>query len=66
MRRSWRARRPIKTIDEVMSAPPIKARGMRISLDHYDKANVEMVGHTIKFSRTPISYTVSVLNRVTN
>lgn len=48
---------PINEISEVMSDPQIKARGMRITLDHKDNAKVEMVGNPIKFSRTPIKYT---------
>ncbi len=47
---------PINTIDEVMSDPQIEARGMRITLDHSDKAKLEMLGNPIKFSRTPICY----------
>jgi crotonobetainyl-CoA:carnitine CoA-transferase CaiB-like acyl-CoA transferase len=47
---------PINTIDQVLNDPQIKAREMRVRLDHADSDQLELVGNPIKFSRTPIEY----------
>jgi crotonobetainyl-CoA:carnitine CoA-transferase CaiB-like acyl-CoA transferase len=47
---------PINTIDQVLNDPQIKAREMRVTLDHPHSDQLELVGNPIKFSRTPIEY----------
>jgi len=47
---------PINTIDKVMNDPQILARDMRVTLDHPDNSELQVVGNPIHFSRTPIKY----------
>jgi crotonobetainyl-CoA:carnitine CoA-transferase CaiB-like acyl-CoA transferase len=50
---------PINTIDQVLNDPQIKAREMRVKLDHAHSEQLEVVGNPIKFSRTPVQYTLA-------
>ena len=47
---------PICNIDEVFDNPQIKARKMKISLDHPQLGKVESVANPIKLSATPLQY----------
>jgi crotonobetainyl-CoA:carnitine CoA-transferase CaiB-like acyl-CoA transferase len=47
---------PICTIDQVFDNPQIKARGMKISLQHAKLGKVESVANPIKLSATPLQY----------
>jgi len=47
---------PICTIDQVFDNPQIKAREMKISLDHAQLGKVESVANPIKLSATPLQY----------
>jgi len=47
---------PICNIDEVFDNPQIKAREMKISLDHAQLGKVESVANPIKLSATPLQY----------
>jgi len=47
---------PICNIDEVFDNPQIKAREMKISLDHPQLGKVESVANPIKLSATPLQY----------
>lgn len=47
---------PINTIAEVFANPQVKAREMRIELDHPAAGKIPLVGSPMKFSRTPVAY----------
>lgn len=47
---------PICTLDQVFENPQIKARGMKISLEHQKLGSVESVANPIKLSATPLQY----------
>ncbi len=50
---------PINTIDKVMNDPQILARNMRVTLDHPDNSELEVIGNPIHFSRTPNRYDIA-------
>jgi crotonobetainyl-CoA:carnitine CoA-transferase CaiB-like acyl-CoA transferase len=47
---------PINDIAQVFDEPQVKARGVRIELDHAAAGRVPMVGSPMRFSGTPIEY----------
>ncbi len=47
---------PINTIAEVFDEPQVKARGMRIDLDHPISGKVPGIANPIRYSQTPVEY----------
>jgi crotonobetainyl-CoA:carnitine CoA-transferase CaiB-like acyl-CoA transferase len=47
---------PINDVAQVFDEPQVKARGVRIELDHAAAGRVPMVGSPMRFSGTPIEY----------
>ncbi len=47
---------PINSIDEVFADPQVKAREMRIEVDHPSGGKIPLVSSPMKFSRTPVVY----------
>ncbi len=50
---------PIHRLDEVFANPQIKHRGMQVDVPHPLTGSVPLVANPIKYSRTPLDYTVS-------
>ncbi len=47
---------PINALDEVFADPQVRARGMRVDLDHPLAGRVPMVASPMRFSKTPIEH----------
>jgi len=47
---------PINTLADVFSDPQVRARKMRIELEHQKAGKVPLVGSPMKFSKTPLEY----------
>lgn len=50
---------PIQNIGEVFDDPQVKHRGMQIELQHPEHGPVQSVANPIKFSETPIEYSIA-------
>lgn len=50
---------PIATLDEVFDNPQIQARGLRVDLPREDAGTVKLVGNPIKYSGTPLTYSLA-------
>jgi crotonobetainyl-CoA:carnitine CoA-transferase CaiB-like acyl-CoA transferase len=48
---------PINTVAEVFEEPQLLARGMKVTVDHPQNPNLQLVGSPIKLSRTPVDDT---------
>ncbi|MEH6499528.1 MAG: CaiB/BaiF CoA-transferase family protein [Pseudoalteromonas distincta] len=47
---------PINNLAQVFDDPQVRARGMRVSMEHALSGTVDLVANPIRFSRTPIQY----------
>jgi crotonobetainyl-CoA:carnitine CoA-transferase CaiB-like acyl-CoA transferase len=47
---------PINNLAEVFDDPQVRARGLRVSMDHPLSGKVDLVANPIKLSRTPVRY----------
>ena len=48
---------PVNTIDKVFQDPQVRARGMKIAMDHPKAGGpIPLIGSPIKMSRTPVEY----------
>lgn len=45
---------PINTIDQVFENPQVRARGLRIEVEHPLAKHAPLVGNPIKYSKTPL------------
>lgn len=50
---------PINTVDRVFSDPHVRARGMRVDLEHPTYGTVPSIRNPIRFSETPLEFTVA-------
>ncbi|MEZ5653765.1 MAG: CaiB/BaiF CoA-transferase family protein [Burkholderiaceae bacterium] len=49
---------PINDLDQVFAMPQIQARGLRVDIERDDAGPVPLVGSPIKFSATPVRYSL--------
>ena len=49
---------PINTLDQVFDDPQVRSRGLRVEIAREDGPPVPQVANPIRFSRTPIDYTL--------
>ena len=47
---------PINTLEQVFAEPQVRARGMRIEMEHPLSGTVPLVGSPLKLSASPVSY----------
>ncbi|GAB4173586.1 MAG: CaiB/BaiF CoA-transferase family protein [Thalassobaculales bacterium] len=47
---------PVNTLDQVFEDPQVKARGMKITMDHPLGRKVDLIGYPLKLSATPATY----------
>jgi len=47
---------PINRIDEVFADPHVRARGVRVTMEHGRAGTVDLVGNPIRMSATPVAY----------
>ncbi len=50
---------PINTIDEVFADAQVRARGMRIAMEHLAAGRVPLVANPIRMSESPVEYRVA-------
>ena len=49
---------PINNLEQTFKNPQVQARGLRLTIDREDSGPVPLVGSPIKFSKTPVKYTL--------
>jgi formyl-CoA transferase len=49
---------PINNLAQTFANPQVQARGLRMSIEREDSGPIQLVGSPIKFSKTPIQYTL--------
>jgi crotonobetainyl-CoA:carnitine CoA-transferase CaiB-like acyl-CoA transferase len=49
---------PINDIAQVFENPQVKARGLRVDIEREDSGPVKLVGSPMRFSATPVQYTL--------
>jgi formyl-CoA transferase len=49
---------PINNLEQTFKNPQVQARGLRMSLDRADSGPVPLVGSPMKFSKTPVKYSL--------
>ncbi|GAB7550167.1 CaiB/BaiF CoA-transferase family protein [Cupriavidus sp. 8B] len=47
---------PINTLDKVFDDPQVRARGMRIEMDHSEAGTVPLIANPIRMSESPVVY----------
>lgn len=48
----------INNLEQTFQNPQVKARGLRMSIEREDSGPIELVGSPMRFSKTPVSYTL--------
>jgi formyl-CoA transferase len=49
---------PINNLAQVFENPQVKARGLRVDIEREDAGPVKLVGSPMRFSATPVRYTL--------
>ena len=49
---------PINNLQQTFENPQVQARGLRMAIEREDSGPIELVGSPMKFSKTPVQYTL--------
>jgi formyl-CoA transferase len=49
---------PINNLEQAFKNPQVRARGLRMTIDRVDSGPVPLVGSPMKFSKTPVKYSL--------